>query len=290
MRTEITEDEREYLVEVGRRVRQCRRAVSLTRKELGKLSRISERYLAQLECGDGNMSIVLFRRVARVLRVDLQRLVAEPVEQLSSRPTRVAILAAPRRDNLDAPRSLGIALAEQLSVPFVRVEDELRNDLGEPYAHALSRFGRDKCRDAERKALLRLTASHRRCVLVLGSLPVASSELLQMLHERCVTVWLRTESDERSGFAAADHWVTVDPLALEQGLSSVLGQVRDGFADPHYRSRFTDHADDIDERAGASRHCARDGVNDLNRGMTRDMTREMTRDCGTDAARERSHP
>ena len=237
------EDEREYLVEVGRRVRQCRRAVSLTRRQLAERSGLSERYLAQLEAGEGNISILLIRRVSRVLRVDLQRLVAEPVEQLSSRPTRVALLTAAGPDRVDTARSLGLALAGQLSVPFVRVEDELRTDLGEPFAHSLSRYGRDFCRDAERKALLRLTASHRRCVLALGDLPVASSELLQVLHERCVTVWLRTDHDERSGFAPADHWVTLDAERPELSLDCILGQVREGFADPHYRSRHTDRPD-----------------------------------------------
>lgn len=238
------EDEREYLVEVGRRVRQCRRSLSLARRELAKRSHISERYLAQLEAGEGNISILLIRRVARELRVDLQRLVAEPAEQLSARPTRVALLAAQRANGPDATRRLGELLAERLSVPFVKVEDELRIDLGEPFAHSLARFGRDYCRDAERKALLRLTASHRRCVIALGDLPVASSELLQVLHERCVTVWLRAESDERSGFASADHWVTLDPGALEQGIACILGQVRAGFeSDPQYRTRRTDQTD-----------------------------------------------
>ena len=251
------EDEREYLVEVGRRVRQCRRALSLPRRELAQRSNISERYLAQLEAGEGNISILLIRRVARVLRVDLQRLVAEPAEQLSARPTRLALLAAPQSDGFDAPRRIGMLLSERLSVPFVKVEDELRVDLGEPFTHAIARFGRDYCRDAERKALLRLTASHRRCVITLGNLPVASNELLQVLHERCVTVWLRAESDERSGFASADHWVTLDPGALEQGVACILGQVREGFdSDPLYRTRRTDRADraeagDADARVGS---------------------------------------
>ncbi len=244
------EDEREYLVEVGRRVRQCRRSVSLTRRQLAERSGLSERYLAQLEAGEGNISILLIRRVARVLRVDLQRLVAEPAEQLSARPTRVAVLASQRRGGCDATRVIGAALAERLSVPFVRVEEELRIDLGEPFDHALARFGRDFCRDAERKALLRVTASHRRCVIALGELPVSSSELLQMLHERCVTVWLRADSDEQGGFAPADHWVTLESGGIEQPLACILGQVRAGFAsDPHYRTRRTDRADPVGARA-----------------------------------------
>jgi XRE family aerobic/anaerobic benzoate catabolism transcriptional regulator len=59
-------------------VRNARQAAGLTRRQLAEHSGLSERYLAQLEAGEGNISVLLMRRVAKVLRTDLQRLVAEP--------------------------------------------------------------------------------------------------------------------------------------------------------------------------------------------------------------------
>lgn len=237
------EDERDFLVEVGRRVRQCRRSVSLTRKQLSERSGLSERYLAQLEAGEGNISILLIRRVARVLRVDLPRLVAEPAEQLSSRPTRIALLAERSDSGIDTVRRVGATLAARLSVPYLEIEQEVRSDLGEDTPDARERFGADYCRDVERKALLRITASHRRCVLGVGHLPVAGGELFQMLHERCVTLWLSHAESERCEFAQADHWVTLGDASPDGGLEGFLQRVQPSFStDPHYRTRLTDRA------------------------------------------------
>ncbi|HZH06693.1 MAG TPA: helix-turn-helix domain-containing protein [Lautropia sp.] len=72
------EEEAAFLYELGRRVRNARHTAGLTRKQLAESSGLSERYLAQLEAGEGNISVLLMRRVAKVLQTDLERLVAEP--------------------------------------------------------------------------------------------------------------------------------------------------------------------------------------------------------------------
>ncbi len=72
------DDESAFLFELGRRVRRARRLLGLTRRELAGRSGVSERYLAQLEAGEGNISVLLMRRTARVLRTDLGQLLAEP--------------------------------------------------------------------------------------------------------------------------------------------------------------------------------------------------------------------
>ena len=72
------EEEAAFLFELGRRVRHARHDAGLTRRQLAEYSGLSERYLAQLEAGEGNISVLLMRRVAKVLGTDLQRLVAEP--------------------------------------------------------------------------------------------------------------------------------------------------------------------------------------------------------------------
>ncbi len=78
------EEEAAFLFELGRRVRHARHSAGLTRRQLAESSGLSERYLAQLEAGEGNISVLLMRRVAKVLRTDLERLVAEPVSRTVS--------------------------------------------------------------------------------------------------------------------------------------------------------------------------------------------------------------
>jgi XRE family aerobic/anaerobic benzoate catabolism transcriptional regulator len=71
-------DDAAYLVTLGRRVRHGRHQVGITRRQLAERSGVSERYLAQVETGSGNISVLLIRRIARVLRTDVGSLLAEP--------------------------------------------------------------------------------------------------------------------------------------------------------------------------------------------------------------------
>jgi len=67
----------DFLAIVGGRVRHHRTSVRMSRRLLAERSGVSERYLAQLECGQGNMSIALLRKVALALELPLPELVAE---------------------------------------------------------------------------------------------------------------------------------------------------------------------------------------------------------------------
>ena len=235
------EDERDFLVEVGRRVRQCRHAISMTRRQLAERSGLSERYLAQLEAGDGNISILLIRRVARVLRVDLACLVAEPAEQLTSRPTRFAVLALESGSAREALGQVPRLLSSMLGMPLLDLGAEVGAELGVASAEAARQLGVEVCHDAQRRSLLRLTAAHRRCVLVLGDLPAPNEDLLRLVHERCVTIWLRDGRAAEADFIQADHWVDVDGRSAEQILASVHARIERSLThEPRYQSRSTD--------------------------------------------------
>ena len=67
------DDDAAFLAGVGDRVRELRARRGMTRKILAKDSGVSERYLAQLEAGQGNASLSILRRVAGALDVPLDR-------------------------------------------------------------------------------------------------------------------------------------------------------------------------------------------------------------------------
>src|SRR5580692_11834465 len=64
-----------FLEELGQRVRNMRALRGMSRKVLAKVSGISERYIAQLESGKGNVSIVLLRRVSHAMGAHLEDLI-----------------------------------------------------------------------------------------------------------------------------------------------------------------------------------------------------------------------
>jgi DNA-binding XRE family transcriptional regulator len=60
--------ESEFLTRLGERVRTLRSLRDMSRRELARQSGISERYIAQIEAGRGNVSIVLLLRLAQAIR------------------------------------------------------------------------------------------------------------------------------------------------------------------------------------------------------------------------------
>src|SRR5260370_29420852 len=81
LRREITSRDGDFLPFRGKRVRQLRNVRGMTRKAVARESDVSERHLAQLEAGEGNVSIVLLRRIAAALGVSLLELFAPEVEE-----------------------------------------------------------------------------------------------------------------------------------------------------------------------------------------------------------------
>ena len=79
--TETPDPETGFLEQLGQRVRTMRALRGMSRKVLAKVSGISERYIAQLESGKGNVSIVLLRRVANAMGAALEDLI--PTAELS---------------------------------------------------------------------------------------------------------------------------------------------------------------------------------------------------------------
>src|SRR5712675_1668817 len=73
--TENRDPESGFLEQLGQRVRTMRALRGMSRKVLAKVSGISERYIAQLESGKGNVSIVLLRRVSNAMAAHLEDLI-----------------------------------------------------------------------------------------------------------------------------------------------------------------------------------------------------------------------
>src|SRR5450432_2720773 len=73
--TEDLDPETLFLEQLGQRVRTMRALRGMSRKVLAKVSGISERYIAQLESGKGNVSIVLLRRVSTAMGAHLEDLI-----------------------------------------------------------------------------------------------------------------------------------------------------------------------------------------------------------------------
>jgi XRE family aerobic/anaerobic benzoate catabolism transcriptional regulator len=219
-------DESRYLAALGERVRTLRARRGMSRKVLARESGVSERYLAKLESGEGNISVLLLRQVARALDTAVDQVVLDgedpPVELAHSlevlRRLDPADLERARRwlsdtfgRSLNATRSsrialiglrgagkstIGLLLAEHLGIPFVELDREVEREVGMTLAAVFDLYGQAGFRRLERKALDRVVADNPKMVLAIGGGLVSDAASYEQLLATCFTVWLRATPAE----------------------------------------------------------------------------------------------
>jgi len=218
--------ERAYLAGLGERVRQVRARRGMTRKILARDSGVSERYLAQLETGAGNISILLLRRIAAAMGLPLADLIQEgperPVEYALARqlldglaPAELTqayrALAHSLGQNGDSARAqrvaliglrgagkttLGERLAQHLGVPFVEMAGAIAEESGISLSEIFSLYGQAAYRRYEKRALERAIANHDRVVIATGGSLVSEPATFDLLLRSCHTVWIAASPAE----------------------------------------------------------------------------------------------
>jgi len=215
-----------YLRRLGERVRTLRNQRGMTRKALARHAKVSERYLAQLEAGLGNGSIVLLRRISRAIGLPVTQLVnegAEPpldlvllsqfLERLSppalaeardmllrhfsepsddARQRRIALIGL----RGGGKSTIGALLAERLGVPFIELDREIEKRSGTSLSEIFDMFGQETFRRAEREALDDVLRRHDRFVIATSGSIVTEPGTLELLLASCFTVWVRAEPEE----------------------------------------------------------------------------------------------
>src|ERR1051325_7207381 len=184
------QQEHAYLARLGERVRAWRGEQHMTRKQLAAASGVSERYLAQLEAGQGNMSVLLLRKVARAMGVSVERLVRDDDGQ--QKPIALLGLRGAGKS------TLGAKLAELLKVPFVELDREVEKEAGAPLGEVFAMYGQDAFRRFERRALERVLSQYPQAVIATGGSLVTDPGTYELLLERCRCVWLKASADRKS--------------------------------------------------------------------------------------------
>jgi len=179
--------ETDFLHQLGERVRAWRAEHATTRRALASASGVSERFLAQLEAGQGNISVLRLRALARAMRVPLESLVRE-----TQKKELVALIGLRGAGK----STLGAKLAESLQVPFVELDKEVEKEAGAELGEVFAMYGQDAFRRFERRALERVLAQHPRAVIAAGGSLVTAADTYQQLLARCFCVWLKTKPEE----------------------------------------------------------------------------------------------
>jgi XRE family transcriptional regulator, aerobic/anaerobic benzoate catabolism transcriptional regulator len=225
--------ESDFLVQLGERVRAWRSEHATTRKALAAASGVSERFLAQLESGQGNISVLRLRDLARAMSVPLESLVREaPQKEL------VALIGLRGAGK----STLGAKLAEALKVPFVELDKEVEKEAGAALGEVFAMYGQDAFRRFERRALERVLAQHQRAVIAAGGGLVTDAGTYEQLLARCYCVWLKTKPDEHMARVIAQG-----DMRPFKGRSAALDEIKQLLED---REKLYSRADATLDTAG----------------------------------------
>jgi len=180
-----------FLETVGATVRSTRERRGWSRRELAVASGVSERFLAQLESGEGNISLRRFAEVAHALGTTPAALLA-PSEAHGEKP--IALLGVRGAGK----STIGAALARKLDARFIEVDREIEEATGLPLADVFTLHGEAYYRRVEREVLSRLLAEPATAVLATGGSIVNDPTNFALLRSRARTIWLRATPE--------DHW------------------------------------------------------------------------------------
>ncbi|HEY0160203.1 MAG TPA: helix-turn-helix transcriptional regulator [Thermoanaerobaculia bacterium] len=214
-----------FLHAFGERVRAARARRGMSRKLLAHHAGMSERYIGQIEAAQGNISIVLLRRVAEALGLPMARLLEDDspspemtlVRQFLSRlsPAQLeeahallserfaadATVLRTRRIALVGLRgagktTLGGALAKAKGVPFFELDREIERLSGTSIGMMLELYGQQAYRRYELQALQELLEGQARFVVATGGSLVSEAATYELLLRNCLTVWIRATPEE----------------------------------------------------------------------------------------------
>jgi XRE family transcriptional regulator, aerobic/anaerobic benzoate catabolism transcriptional regulator len=197
----------------------------MTRKMVAREADVSERHLAQLEAGEGNVSIVLLRRIAAAVSASLEelfvrdaanleekRLIQRFLERIPTNRLEVVLGRLTREIGPDAEArrgriamiglrgagksTLGAKLAAELGAPFIELDREIEKDTGIPLAEIFSLYGQSGYRSMERRTLERVIREQERAVISVGGGVVTERETYDYLLARCYAVWVKAQPEE----------------------------------------------------------------------------------------------
>ena len=200
---------------------------------LARDSGVSERYLAEIETGKGNISVLVLRRLAKALNVSIDILLSEGPEPPVELAHTVEFLRRLSLDDLKLARqlllhqfgdldpaarhrrialiglrgagksTLGAALAERLEMPFLELDRLIEQQSGFNLSLIFDLHGQSGFRQFERQALEDVIKRYPCFVLATGGSLVSEPGTFERLLSTCFTVWVKASPEEHMQRVAA---------------------------------------------------------------------------------------
>ncbi len=288
-------DERHpFLVGLGERVRALRARRGMTRRAVALAADVSERHLANLEYGIGNVSMLVLLQVAGALQCSLAELIGDVTtrspewlllrEMLEHRDEatlkRVRVVVgemlgmggASAAKGVHSPRvalvglrgagksTLGQRLAEDLGFPFVELSREIEKFAGCSVNEIQALYGQNAYRRYERRALEEAIQIYPDAVIATPGGLVSDAATFNLLLAHCTTVWLQAAPEDHMKRVAAQG--DLRPMAASaeamEDLKGILAGRAAFYSKAEYR--LDTSAQPLERSFAALRHIVREAL------------------------------
>jgi XRE family transcriptional regulator, aerobic/anaerobic benzoate catabolism transcriptional regulator len=257
-----------FLAVLGERVRTLRSRRGLTRKAVALAAEVSERHLANLEYGTGNVSILVLLQVAGALQCSLAELIGDVTtsspewllirellehrDEATLQRVRVAVGEMLGTGGSNAARSsrlalvglrgagkstLGQKLADDLGFPFVELSREIEKFAGCSIAEIQALYGMNAYRRYERRALEEAIQIYPEAVIAVPGGLVSDAATFNQLLAHCTTVWLKAKPEDHMKRVAAQG--DLRPMAASKEAMDDLKGILAGRAAFYSKAEFS---------------------------------------------------
>lgn len=272
-----------FLEALGERVRNLRSRQGMTRRAVAQAADVSERHLANLEYGTGNVSVLVLLQVAHALQCSLAEmlgdmtttspewlLIRELLSQRSEadlRRVRVQLSdmfgeggnAQERQSRIAliglrgaGKTALGQRLAKDMGFPFIELSREIEQFAGCQISEIHNLYGANAYRRYERRALEEAIQIYPEVVIATPGGLVSDSANFNVLLSHCTTVWLQADASDHMARVAAQG--DMRPMAASREAMEDLKRILEG------RSAFYSKADMVINTSGRSEDQAFDAL------------------------------
>ena len=255
-----------FLMALGERVRNLRSRKGMTRKAVALAADVSERHLANLEYGTGNVSVLVLLQISHALQcslaellgdistsspewllirellgkrteADLRRARVQLTEMFgesgdaNARRTRIALIGLRGAGKT----TLGQRLADDLGFTFIELSREIEKFAGCQISEIHNLYGANAYRRYERRALEEAIQIYPEVVIATPGGLVSDSANFNLLLTHCTTVWLQANANDHMSRVAAQG--DLRPMAASPEAMEDLKRILEG------RSAFYSKAD-----------------------------------------------
>jgi len=248
-------DGSDLLRNLGRRVRGLRRRRAWSRDQLALRSGLSTRFLARVESGQGNISVLRLDHLARALETT-------PDTLLRREPRHGGVVALVGMRGA-GKSTVGPILGHMLGAPFVEMDQWIVEAAGLPIDQVFELHGERHYRRLERETLRRVLATGGPAVVAAAGGVVNEPSTWELLCEEATVVWLRARPEDHWNrvVAQGDRRPMADNPAAMQELRALLRAREPLYAEAHLtidtsRLSPTDIASAIARRVEAAAHAA----------------------------------